>query len=342
MVATGIGGVITGRGAELIIVDDPVKNFKEALSPVYRQNVKNWYRSTLRTRLHQGGSMIILMTRWSEDDLCGWLLNTAEEEGLPSDTWEVINLKAIAESTEADPDPLGRKDGEVLCSELYDLKALTTIKAAVGTYWWDAEYQGTPRPEGGGIIKEGWFQYFDPDDFEDLKLTRYTQFWDTALKEKQVNDRSACITFAEGKNGYYVLDLWVGRPNFPDLTEQAKTEYAKWAPDSVEVEDKASGISLIQQLRRDTKIPIHAIKAIDDKIARAHSVTGILEAGRVYLPKRAPWLSTFLSEVCGFPTAAHDDVTDSLVYGLMHYKPRRRASLGRRSMGEKQKSKWRE
>ncbi len=340
MVATGIGGPLTGKGGDLLIIDDPIKSYREALSATYRENIKQWYRSTLRTRLQPGGSIVILMTRWHEDDLCGWLLNSAEEEGLPADDWEVINLKALAEPTPDEPDPLGRKEGEALWPEMYDTPELLKLKGAVGTYWWDAEYQGTPRPEGGGIFKEGWFNYFNPDDFEELKLNRYIQFWDTAMKEKQVNDRSACITFAEGKNGYYVLDVWVGRPTFPELTEQAKVQYYKWAPDLVEVEDKASGISLIQQLRRDTKIPIRAIPAVDDKVARAHSVTGIAEAGRVWLPERAPWLSAFLSEVCGFPTAAHDDITDAFVYGLMHYKPRRRASLGRRTMGEIQRSRW--
>jgi len=341
MVATGIGGPLTGRGGDLIIIDDPIKSYREAMSQTYRENIKRWFQSTLRTRLQPGGSIVILMTRWHEDDLCGWLLNGADEEGLPVDEWEVVNLKAIAEPTAAEPDPLGRKEGEALWPEVYDVPALNKLRG-IGTYWWDAEFQGSPRPEGGGIFKEGWFGYFEPDEFDDLKLNRYTQFWDTAHKEKQANDRSACITFAEGKNGYYLLDVWVGRPTFPALTEQAKTEYAKWAPDSVEVEDKASGISLIQQLRRDTKIPIRAIKAVDDKVARAHSVTGIAEAGRVWLPKRAPWLSAFLSEVCGFPTATHDDITDAFVYGLMHYKPRRRASLGRRNTSEKQRSRWRD
>jgi predicted phage terminase large subunit-like protein len=340
MTATGIGGPITGKGGDLIIIDDPIKSFKEALSPVYRENIKQWYRSTLRTRLQPGGSIIILMTRWHEDDLCGWLLGAAEEEGVPMDKWEVINLKAVAEPTETEPDPLGREEGEALCPDMYPIPELDILKGSVGTFWWDAEYQGHPRPEGGGTFKEGWFGYFDPDEFEDLKLNRYLQQWDTAFKEKQVNDRSACITFAEGRKGYYVLDLWVGRPTFPELTEQAKTEYSKWVPDSVQVEDKASGISLIQQLRRDTKIPIRPVKAVDDKVSRANSVSGIVEAGRVFLPRRAPWLSTFLSEVCGFPSAAHDDITDVFVYGLMFYKPRRKARLGRRGMSESEKSRF--
>lgn len=342
MTATGIGGAITGKGADLIIIDDPIKSYKEAFSPVYRENIKQWYRSTLRTRLQPGGSIIILMTRWHEDDLCGWLLNTAEEEGVPQDKWEVINLKAVAEPTDAEPDPLCRAEGESLWPEMYPVPELEILKNSVGSFWWDAEYQGQPRPEGGGLFKEGWFNYYNPGEFEELKLTRYLQFWDTAMKEKQVNDRSACITFAEGRKGYYILDLWYGRPTFPELTDQAKTEYAKWVPDTVQVEDKASGISLIQQLRRDTKIPIRAIKAVDDKVARANSVSGIVESGRVFLPERAPWLSAFLSEVCGFPAAAHDDITDVFVYGLMFYKPRRTARTGLRSIAEKSKSRFKE
>ncbi|MDD5417237.1 MAG: phage terminase large subunit, partial [Candidatus Aenigmarchaeota archaeon] len=171
--------------------------------------------------------------------------------------------------------------------------------------------------------------------------TRYIQQWDTAFKEKQINDRSACITMAEGRDGYYVLDLWVGRPDFPKLTEAVKGQYGKWVPDRVRVEDKASGQSLIQQLRRDTKIPIVAVPAIDDKTVRASSVSGIAEAGRIFLPQRAPWISEFINEVCGFPSATHDDITDAFVYALMFFKPRRRAKLGRRELTEKAPSKWR-
>ena len=349
MTSTGVGGSITGRGGDLIIIDDPIKNYKEALSPVYRENVKQWYRSTLRTRLEPGGSIIILMTRWHEDDLCGWLLRgmRGELEGedevpedIPLDNWQVINLKAFADPTEAEPDPLGREPGEVLWPERYPEEELNKLRYSVGAYWWAAEYQGTPRPEGGGIFKEGWFEYFNPDEFEELKLTRYIQQWDTAFKEKQANDRSACVTFAEGKAGYYVLDLWVGRPQFPELENAVISQFGKWLPDRVRVEDKASGQSLIQQIRRDTKIPISAVPAIDDKTIRANSVSGITEAGRVFLPQRAPWLSEFISEVCGFPSATHDDITDAFVYGLMYYKPRRRPSAGRREITEKKVSRW--
>lgn len=351
MVATGVGGPVTGRGADLVIIDDPIKNQKEAMSPVYREAVKQWYRGTLRTRLQPGASIIILMTRWHQDDLCGWLLNEysgESEEGeelqleAPEqrDPWETINLKAIADPTEAEPDPLGRAPGEALWPEMYDVPELARLRYATGPFWWSAEYQGSPRPEGGGVFKEGFFQYFNPDEFEDLKLTRFVQQWDTAFKEKQVNDRSVCITVAEGKAGYYILDLWVGRPDFPKLTDAAKAQYGKWVPDRVRVEDKASGQSLVQQLRRDSKVPIVANKAVDDKVIRAHSVSGIVEAGRVWLPQRAPWLSEFLAEVCGFPTATHDDITDAFVYALMYYKPRRLPRLGRREMTETSQSKW--
>ena len=349
MTSTGVGGSITGRGGDLLIIDDPIKNYKEALSPVYRENLKQWYRSTLRTRLEPGGSIIILMTRWHDDDLCGWLLRglRGELEGedevpedIPVDDWQVINLKAVADPTEAEPDPLGREPGEVLWPERYPMQELNKLRYSVGPFWWAAEYQGTPRPEGGGIFKEAWFQYFDPEEYDTLQLKRFIQQWDTAFKEKQANDRSACVTFAEGKGGYYVLDLWVGRPQFPELTTAVKGQYGKWVPDRVRVEDKASGQSLIQQLRRDTKIPITAVPAIDDKVVRANSVSGIAEAGRVFLPQRAPWLSEFINEVCGFPSATHDDITDAFVYGLMYYKPSRKPRYGRRSMVTKGTSKW--
>lgn len=349
MKSTGVGGSITGRGGDLLIIDDPVKNFKEALSPVYRENVKQWYRSTLRTRLEPGGSIIILMTRWHEDDLCGWLLKglrgelAGEDEApedIPVDEWEVINLKAIADPSEAEPDPLGREPGEVLWPERYPEPELLKLKYSVGAFWWAAEYQGSPRPEGGGIFKEGQFQYFNPEDFDELKLSRYIQQWDTAFEKKAINDRSACITMAEGKEGYYVLDLWVGRPEFPELEDAVKTQYGKWVPDRIRIEKAASGRSILQQLRRDTKLPIVEVAVVDDKVIRANSVSGIVEAARVFLPARAPWLSEFINEVCGFPSATHDDITDAFVYALMYFKPRRRARLGRRELTEVSPSKW--
>lgn len=321
MTATGIGGPLTGRGGDLIIIDDPIKSQREALSETYRASAREWYKATLRTRLQPGGSLIILMTRWHEEDLAGWLLEAGEEDLPYQDPWEVINLPAIAE----EDDPLGRPVGAALCPEMYDIDSLYTLRESVGPYWFSAEYQGHPRPEGGSIIKEGWFGYFTEDEnplFNDkIKIQRLIESWDTAFEKGNETSRTACAVLAETKDFYYVLDIYADRIEFPELVDVTKSKYSQYIPDRVFIEHKASGHSLIQQLRRDTKIPIVPVKASTDKVARVHAISGTVEAGRVKLPARAPWLSEFLHEVCSFPSAKHDDITDAFAHGLMQLRP---------------------
>lgn len=351
MVSTGIGGALTGRGGDLIIIDDPIKSQKEALSATYRNTAKEWYKATLRTRLQPGGSIIILMTRWHEDDLVGWLLSENPEGLEHRDPWKVINLPAIAH----EDDPLGRPQGTALWPVMYDLDALLDLRQATGSYWWSAEYDGSPRPEGGGIIHEEWFQYYgpgtdvgDPLDVEEadhrneLYPRRVRQFWDTAFKETQANDRSACLTMIDCKRGYFIPDVWAERCEFPALQTAVKAKYSQFVPDRVEVEDKASGISLIQQVRRDTQIPIHPVKAEGDKVSRMHSISAIAEAGLVYLPARASWLSEFLHEVCSFPAATFDDIADAFAYALLRMKPRRVRDSVPVTRKRKKESKWKD
>jgi len=312
MLATGVMGAITGRGGDLLLIDDPIKSQKEALSPTYRNSIIEWYKSTFRTRAQPDASIILLMTRWHEDDLAGWLLEEAAnpESDVPSDPWRVINLPAIAESN----DPLDRAEGEALWPEMYPLDSLFRIKQAVGSYWWSAEYQGFPRPEGGGIIKEEWFGYFDYTP-QTSKYRNVIQVWDTAYEQGSEASRSACITLAEGEH-LDVLDVWAGRPAFPDLCRMVKSKYEQYQPARVFVEAKASGKSLIQQLRVDTTIPLIPITDNDDKATRLHSVSGMVESGKVRLKARASWLGEFLHEVCGFPAVEHDDITDTFSHAL--------------------------
>lgn len=346
MTVAGIGGPFTGRGFDLIVIDDPIKNDAEALSDVYRRRNWNWYRSVVRPRLQPGGSIIVIMTRWHEQDLAGALLGNPPEdveellieEDVEPDPWEVINLPALAE----DNDVLGRKLGEALWPERYDETALKKLRVAAGPFWWTAQFRGKPQPEGGGIIKTAWFKSYEDEDLPNY-FSRVVQIWDTAHKEKQRHDRSACLTIGQAANPrrYYLLDLYVARLIFPDLNRAAEAQYDKWEPDRVIIEDKSSGISLIQQLRRDTKVPIRAVKAIDDKVTRAHTVTGVMEAGQVLIPRHASWLADFLKEVGDFPNGAHDDIVDVLVHGLRFLKPR----LKGRPMGvetEAKKSRWRD
>jgi predicted phage terminase large subunit-like protein len=346
MFTAGIGGPFSGRGFHLIIIDDPIKNDAEALSEVYRRRNWNWYRSVVRPRLQPGGSIILIMTRWHEQDLAGSLLgNPPEDEGeltleeeVEPDSWQVINFPALAEEN----DILGRKPGEALWPGRYDETALKKLRVAAGPFWWTAQYRGKPQPEGGGIIKTAWFKSYEDEDLP-RSFSRLIQIWDTAHKEKQRHDRSACLTLGtvSKPRRYYLLDLYVARPTFPDLTRAAEAQYDKWNPDRVVIEDKASGISLIQQLRQDTKVPIRAVKAVDDKVTRAHTVTGIMEAGQVLIPRHATWLADFLKEVGDFPAGAHDDIVDVLVHGLRYLKPRLKG-LRQGVEVERKRSRWRE
>lgn len=346
MFVAGIGGPFTGRGFDLVIIDDPIKNDAEALSDVYRRRNWNWYRTVARTRLAPGGSIIVIMTRWHEQDMAGALLgNPPEEEqegvldeDVQPDSWECINLPALAEEN----DILGRRPGEALWPERYNEIALRQVRISSGPFWWSAQYRGKPQPEGGGIIKLPWFRSYKDEDLPPM-FSRKIQVWDTAHKELQRHDRSACLTIGYQRKPprYYLLDLYVARLTFPDLIRASTSQYDKWQPERVLIEDKSSGISLIQQLRRDTTVPIRAIKAIDDKVTRAHTVTGIIEAGQVLLPERAPWLADFLKEIGDFPTGAHDDIVDVLVHGLRFLRPRL-GGVEAGVMGEEKTSHWRE
>lgn len=347
MSTAGIGGPFTGRGFDLIIIDDPIKNDAEALSEVYRRRNWNWYRSVVRPRLQPGGSIILIMTRWHEQDLAGALLGNPPEEleegfieeDVAPDPWEVINLPALAE----DGDVLGRKPGEALWPARYDETALKRSRMAAGPFWWTAQYRGKPQPEGGGIIKTSWFKSYSEEDLP-ATFSTIVQIWDTAYKEKQRHDRSACLTIGKARNPtrYYLLDLFVRRMDFPELVRSCQANYDKWEPDRVLIEDKASGISLIQQLRRDTTVPMRAVKAVDDKVTRAHTVTGIMEAGQVLIPVRAPWLAEFLKEVGDFPTGAHDDIVDVLVHGLRFLKARLKGLYRGGVETEPKTSRWHE
>ena len=315
MIATGVGGSITGRGGDLLIIDDPIKSQREALSVVYRESIKQWYKATFRTRAQPGASIILLMTRWHEDDLAGYLLNEAKNSNgdLPHDPWEVINMPALAEHD----DILGRAEGEPLWPEMYPREALLQVKEAIGSYWFAAEYQGRPRPEEGAIIKEAWFGYFT----EGQTAARPIQVWDTAFELGDNTSRSACMTWGRSAQDFLVLDVWAKRVEFPDLIQAVKMKAEQWKPTHIFIEHKASGHSLVQQLRRDTNLPIIPVKAVDDKGTRLHAISGIVEAGRVKLPARAPWLSEFLYEVCSFPGAKTDDIADCFAHGLMKLNP---------------------
>jgi predicted phage terminase large subunit-like protein len=173
------------------------------------------------------------------------------------------------------------------------------------------------------VFKRSWFPSFR----ECPKPIRVILSWDTAFKEGEETDYSVCTVWAETDAGYYLLEVWRGRVEYPELKRQAVALDAKWNPELVLIEDKASGQSLIQELRRDTKMPLRAIKVDRDKKSRAHAVTGLIEAGRVYLPERAPWVADFLDEVCAFDQGSHDDQVDSMTQALNYLRHHRNRLL---------------
>lgn len=306
--STGVGGGITGMGADCLIVDDPVKDMEQAHSATYRQNVWGWYTGVAYTRLMPGGGVIIILTRWHEDDLAGRLLTSAKNND--GDQWRVVSFPAVAEENETH-----RRAGDALHPERYSLEQLNKIKAAVGSRVWASLYQQRPAAAEGSIFKREWWQWYS----ETPQLHGVIQSWDTAFKASESADYSCCTTWGIGDRGYYLLDLWREKVEYPELKRSVNALGAKWSPFSMLVEDKASGQSLIQELQRDTKWPIQPVQVDKDKELRANLVTPLIEAGKVFLPSNAPWAQDYVDRMATFPNGANDDDTDSTTQALSYF-----------------------
>lgn len=306
--AAGVGGPITGKGGQVIVVDDPVKNRAEADSPAYRQSTWNWYTSTLRTRLEPGGRIVLVMTRWHEDDLAGRLLQRALDDPA-ADQWHVVKLTGLAKAD----DLIGRQVGEALDPGRYSREDLLQTRASIGERDWAALYDQEPRQEEGNVFKAAWLHYVDglPADVQQVTVA-----WDTAFESKQQSDSSAAVLVAKGPDGYlYVQALENDQLEFPELVTAAKRLVDQWPRADHIVEGKASGKSLRQQMRTHG-IPLIEVPAADDKVARANSVTKYFEAGMVRLVRSAK-SGALEHQLVTFPAAAHDDLVDALVHGLL-------------------------
>ena len=298
LIAAGVGGPITGKGADLFLIDDPYKDMQQAKSVVYRERIQEWYDAVARTRLEPGGSMILIMTRWHEADLVGKFIKDGG--------WDYIRLPAIAE----DNDPLGRPIGEALCEDRYSLDDLACIKKdQTGSLAWEALYQQNPIPLEGGLFKRAWWRFYR----EIPHVLFKAQFWDCAQKVGISNDYSVCATWAVCGNGYYLIDLWRNKVEAPELERAVVSNFAKHNPQSVVIEDKSSGSSLIQMLRQKSRLPIIAFEpGSRDKEVRASAATPTVEAGKCYLPEGADWVEEFILEHERFPNVVHDDQVDTL------------------------------
>ena len=298
MYTSGVGGPLTGKGCHWLIIDDPIKGDEDADSPTIRNNADKWFRSTAFTRLEPQGVVIIMMTRWHEDDIVGRRL---KEE---ADSWTVVNFPALAE----EHDILGREPGDALWPERFNVEDLKTIRSTQGPRWWYAMYQQNPQIEGGNKIQTSWWNYYDdpPSDFNRIAVS-----WDTAWGTKEHNAFSVAAVWGATKNGYYLLELRRARVEYPDLVEWAHYFSAKYPNCIHVVEDAASGTALQQTLRRETTYPVHPVRVHTDKTSRLNEVIANIEAGRCWLPKRAPWLHEFLEEHQRFPGITNKDQVDS-------------------------------
>lgn len=304
--AVGRGGAITGRGADLLLLDDLLKDAEEARSSNVRRLLIDWYEHVAYTRLAPGGAIVMIQTRWHADDLPGHLLRE-----LSAENWLVINMPAIAEA-----DDEFRRAGEALWPEMYPLEMLKMIRSAIGGSAWTSLYQQQPSAAEGAVFKRDWWRFFR----EQPVCRRIVHSWDTAFKSGAENDYSVCTVWGVTDSGYYLLWVWRDRVEFPELKRRMGWLAEQWKPAQVLIEDRASGQSLIQELKHSTRLPVIPIKADADKVSRAQSVTPLVEAGKVFLPESAPWLNDFVDELAAFPKGTHDDSVDSLTQALNYLR----------------------
>ena len=307
MQTAGVGGAITGKGAKILIIDDPVKNSEQAHSQTFRDKAKEWYNSTAYTRLEPDGAVILIQTRWHEDDLGGWLIADSDED------WTVIDLPAIAIE---DNDALGRKAGDPLWPDRFNLKRLEEIKKQVGSYWFSAMYQQQPQPPEGGILKRSWLQYYDKLPGSSSNSVTYTG-WDLAISEKETADYTcSCTIRVDNNTGHiYIVDWSRDHIDFPTQQKIVPQMQNKHQAALIGIEDNAYQAALPQSLR-GLRLPIKTRTAIKDKVTKITSTFTLIEQGIVYLPNDHSLLKTFENEYAMFPTGKHDDLLDATEMAL--------------------------
>jgi predicted phage terminase large subunit-like protein len=324
MVSTGIGGTITGRGADLLIIDDPHKNSEEALSKTMRDKVWAFWQSTVNNRLEPGGICIVIQTRWHQDDLTGRLL--ADK----STVWRHVNLPALALAG----DPLGRKEGEALWPWRYPVDELHRLKARSGSFWWSALFQQAPVPLGETMFRPQWagtWEWSEDGDFilytrpgeesprmiGDWSLVRFGMM-DLAASIKERSDYTVLTSWALSRAGdLFLLDVDRRQLEAPDQTKMMRAALDKHGLSFIGVESVAYQLSLSQYARRE-RIPVKKVTAKGDKVARALTASTIMEAGQLYFPKWASWMPEVEAELYNFPGAAHDDIVDTVAYAAIY------------------------
>ena len=311
--AAGVGGPITGKGAHILVIDDPVKNREEAESETTRQSIKDWYTSTAYTRLAPGGGVLVILTRWHDDDLAGWLLGEQETGG---DTWEVIKYPAVAEEDEA-----YREKGAALHPDRYPLPALTRIRNAIGSRDWSALYQQNPVADEGAYFQRSMIRYFNPHEVDRDRMTIYAA-WDLAIGKKERNDWSVgVVAGVDQDDQMFILHVERGRWDGGELVEKILDTYAAWQPSITGIErghiEMALGPFLEKRIRERGLYEMY-IKDLKtgrrDKEARARAIQGRMQQGMVFFPKGTDFGDLLVNELLRFPNGKHDDQVDALAW----------------------------
>lgn len=313
--ATSTGAALTGLGGNLFIIDDPIKPV-DAQSEAMRKSVNDWFSNTLVSRLDNKatGAIIVVMQRVHLDDLTGHLLEKRTD-------WTVLNLPAIADTDE--PIPIGdgqfhlRRAGEALHPDYESLEVLEGIRRELGSDIFSAQYQQSPVPPGGAMIKRAWLRYYDKPPERDYR-TKVIQSWDTAAKDGAQNDWSVCTTWLIVEGRYYLLDLVRGRYEYPKLREMAVTLAQRDKPDTILIEEASTGIALAQELRGVLSRPVNPIPVERDKVGRLYVQQAKFEAGLVLFPRNAPFLPQLEAELLAFPQSKTDDQVDSISQALAY------------------------
>ena len=308
--AAGVGGAVTGRGADLLIIDDPHSE-QDALSPTALEHAYEWYTSGPRQRLQPGGTIVIVMTRWAENDLTGKLIKQQGRDVL-ADKWEIIEFPALMPS------------GNPLWPEFWNKKDLLAVKGSLTVGKWEAQWQQNPTSDVSAILKREWWQPWKHD--EPPKLSYILQSYDTAFSKQSSADYSAITTWGvfypvEGEPpNIILLDAKRGRYDFPELRRVALEEYKYWEPECVLIEAKASGMPLTQELR-NMGIPVsnYSPSRGNDKLTRVNSIAPIFESGLVWTPETR-WAEEVVEECAAFPAGEHDDYVDTVTQALRRFR----------------------
>jgi len=312
--AIGVGGTVTGKGADLLIIDDPHSEQEAAIAstnPEIYDKVFEWYSSGPRQRLQPGGSIVVVMTRWAKRDLTGRIVKSwIDKDG---EEWEIIDFPAILPS------------GNPLWPEFWSLEELEALRLELPLSKWNAQYQQQPTSEEGAIVKREWWKLWTEE--RPPKCNFVIQSWDTAFTKNERSDYSACTTWGvfymnenESDPNVILLDAFKERMEFPELKERAYQYYMEWEPDAFVVEAKAAGSPLIYELRQ-RGIPVQEFTPTrgNDKIARINSVSDLFASGKVWAPAKR-WAEEVIEEMAAFPNSEHDDLVDSSTQALIRFR----------------------